>query len=94
MPRKTYIIPLCNLFDICNNLIARSRVKATCGLVEEEDFGRSDQLAGNTDPSLLASTNALADWRAYEGVLLPSQAEGVDERVDSSDAVFLGQSTR
>ena len=47
-------------------------VKATSRLVKEQNLGRGDQLAGNTESAFLTSADALLYWSAHDstGLLL------------------------
>ncbi|GJC95649.1 spore wall protein 2 [Colletotrichum higginsianum] len=76
---------------VANDLVAGGRVEAAGGLVEEQDLGARDELAGDADAPLLAARDALADGRADDGVGLVLEAEGGQQAVDAGDALGGGQ---
>lgn len=88
----TNVILFGYLLDEGNNLPTRSRVKATCGLVQEENLGSSNKLTSNTDPSLLSSTDTFSNGSSNNSICLLSETERLDKSINSSHSFGLRQS--
>ncbi len=81
--RSTYVVHLRNCLDVTDNLPAGSRVKTTCGFIKEEDPGTSDELAGNTESPLLATTDSFVQGSSYYRICLVAQAKRVKQTLDT-----------
>ena len=64
------IVPLRDGFEIPNHFPASRRIKTARGLIEEQDFGARNELAGNSYATLLSAGNTFANGSADDGVCL------------------------
>jgi len=76
------------------DLEAGCRVEAARRLIQVEDFRAGDQLRGNADSTLLASTEAFLQGCANECVTLVLQAERLNKMIHSMLQLVRGNSAR
>lgn len=77
------------LYEI-DDFEGRCRLETGSRLVKEEKFETGDRLRSDTDTTLLNARNTLSDQCSDQVVSLTLETEGSHERLDTLDALKLG----
>lgn len=72
-----------------DDLVTGNRVQSGRGLIQEKNLWAGDELACDTDPAFLATTESTSNGSADKGAGLPCKTEGCQQRFNSSDTVRL-----
>lgn len=77
------VVAPCNRSQVVDDLPAGNRVQPAGRLVEKQDLGTRNELAGNSNAALLTTGDALAQRGADEGAGLGNETERAEQAVNA-----------
>lgn len=84
---------LCDVLQILDNFETGSRVQTAGRFIEEKNLWSGDQKTGDTQPTLLTTTDALSDRSTDNKVGLVTKTERGKEFIDPSRSLLARHGT-